>query len=567
MAAKLGIPRQEYQVSDTKKNVFVGKDIARGIIPEYLQALSEVRQAAKRKIKAAAAASDEMGVKIANAASLAAKTAMNSMYGCTGAPFGPLSCRPVAETTTYLGRQLITITAEIVEKIVDQLTGGQVRVSIVYGDTDSVMVCFFGLSVQEAWSLGENVCDKVSAFLSGQTGRRWRRVFSTFAEEKRVHNPDLESKIDEGRNFTYDEVVDFDLPHLDPSSWVRGASGHTYIPEIGVMNLVPENVKHPSLYTTTKKKYDAILYEPGVGGVLTKLPKIQAKGSGKRDQTTFVRRLHKDALYTLLSECCLSSDPLIASAKVCIDSFDLCVKSIAAGLQRLVDNDVALEHHVLSKRIKAEASYLQNKNYPHVQVAMKMVQSGKKWPTNARIRFFYRAPENDAEAKRMKLCELAEDPDATLSTCKKPDRNKACVDTMAACMRSLLGVFSKEDVKRVQGVFSHAMSTMKREKTGQLSLTQIFGDGDETVMEFAYKHTSATQKLKEMGSSSSVKHEPVRMMAGDDPLRPQEVGSKSPKYSGSTSHLEPPAHHADGVKRAVGKSGNTEELTRKKTKL
>ena len=63
-----------------------------------------------------------------NGKQLAFKVSMNSIYGFTGATVGFLACKPVASTTTGIGRQMIEQTKDLVEKWYPGST-------VVYGDS------------------------------------------------------------------------------------------------------------------------------------------------------------------------------------------------------------------------------------------------------------------------------------------------------------------------------------------------------------------------------------------------------------------------------------------------
>jgi len=101
-----------------------------GVVPELLNDILMARKRAKAAMKAAP---DAMSRRVQNARQLSLKITANSMYGFTGVPADiamiPLSA--VAETTTAMGRYLISMCANMVPS--------RFPVRLIYGDTDSVL--------------------------------------------------------------------------------------------------------------------------------------------------------------------------------------------------------------------------------------------------------------------------------------------------------------------------------------------------------------------------------------------------------------------------------------------
>lgn len=99
-----------------------------GIIPKMLKELANNRKAAKKVMAKCKEKGDKFGEALANGRQLAFKVSMNSIYGFCGANLGFLPCKPVAESTTAIGRNMISQTKELVEK---WYPGSEV----VYGDS------------------------------------------------------------------------------------------------------------------------------------------------------------------------------------------------------------------------------------------------------------------------------------------------------------------------------------------------------------------------------------------------------------------------------------------------
>ena len=79
----------------------------------------------------------------------------NSVYGFTGATVGKLPCLPISTSVTAYGRQMIETTKTEVEGYYNIENGYEANASVVYGDTDSVMVKFGCKDIETAMKLGE----------------------------------------------------------------------------------------------------------------------------------------------------------------------------------------------------------------------------------------------------------------------------------------------------------------------------------------------------------------------------------------------------------------------------
>ena len=77
---------------------------------------------------------DKLLYSILNGRQLAIKVSMNSLYGFCGAAHGFLGCKPIAESITAKGRELILFAKDHVET--------KYNAVVVYGDSDSIYVQF-----------------------------------------------------------------------------------------------------------------------------------------------------------------------------------------------------------------------------------------------------------------------------------------------------------------------------------------------------------------------------------------------------------------------------------------
>lgn len=125
------VVEDEFGVQKVMKYTFVSRDSYVGILPEILDRLWKQRKGVKREMK------NESGLKkmVLNGKQLAIKVTMNSIYGFCGATTGILPCKPIAQCTTAVGRQLIDETKRLAETWYPGSVG-------VYGDTDSVYMNF-----------------------------------------------------------------------------------------------------------------------------------------------------------------------------------------------------------------------------------------------------------------------------------------------------------------------------------------------------------------------------------------------------------------------------------------
>ncbi|KNH04195.1 DNA polymerase delta catalytic subunit [Perkinsela sp. CCAP 1560/4] len=126
--------------SESPSGHFFIKDAQfRGILPEILRELLDARKIAK---KAMAEAKDALEYAVLNGRQNALKISANSVYGFTGAQFGRLRCLEISASVTAFGRQMIDQTKAIIEKQYTTENGYPGNATVIYGDTDSVMINF-----------------------------------------------------------------------------------------------------------------------------------------------------------------------------------------------------------------------------------------------------------------------------------------------------------------------------------------------------------------------------------------------------------------------------------------
>ena len=128
-----------------------------GLLPRILSQVLRARSAVKKAMKAV---TDPFELALLNGKQLALKVSANSIYGFTGVKAGYLPCKPLAAIVTSVGRQMIEDTRDAVYA---RYQGS----SVIYGDTDSVMVIFGGVTpdeagVQRSFDLGDEAADWIS---------------------------------------------------------------------------------------------------------------------------------------------------------------------------------------------------------------------------------------------------------------------------------------------------------------------------------------------------------------------------------------------------------------------
>jgi DNA polymerase elongation subunit (family B) len=131
-----------------------------GLLPEILADLVAARRRVKKEMERYEKGS--LDYKLADGKQLALKISCNSVYGFCGVlNNGMFPCMPVAVATTFNGRNLIQITKEFVES---RFNGG--GATVIYGDTDSVMIQFPGVTtVADAFRLAERAAKEATANL------------------------------------------------------------------------------------------------------------------------------------------------------------------------------------------------------------------------------------------------------------------------------------------------------------------------------------------------------------------------------------------------------------------
>lgn len=141
-------------------NSFVKASVRKGLLPEILESLLTARKRAKADLKVE---TDPFKRSVLDGRQLALKISANSVYGFTGAQVGKLPCLEISGSVTAYGRRMIEITKHEVETHFTIENGYENDASVIYGDTDSVMIKFGVKTLERSMELGREAADFVSA--------------------------------------------------------------------------------------------------------------------------------------------------------------------------------------------------------------------------------------------------------------------------------------------------------------------------------------------------------------------------------------------------------------------
>lgn len=146
-------------ISSVGGPAFIREHIRKGILPIILEDLISARKKAKADLKET---TDESIKAVLDGRQLALKISANSVYGFTGAQIGQLPCLQISSTVTLIGRSMIEKTRDYVESLYKKENGYTYDSTVIYGDTDSVMIKFGVKTLGEAMVLGRDASERIS---------------------------------------------------------------------------------------------------------------------------------------------------------------------------------------------------------------------------------------------------------------------------------------------------------------------------------------------------------------------------------------------------------------------
>jgi DNA polymerase I len=147
---------------------FVDKDIKKGILPDILDYLLETRSKIKKQMKAS---KKESRKNYLYSKQYAFKTVANAFYGYSGYIRARFYVLDIASGITSTGRHLIKKTKEIVHS--------KTPYTVIYGDTDSVMVELKTKDLKEAFKIGDEVSDIINEGINHILHIKIESIFKT----------------------------------------------------------------------------------------------------------------------------------------------------------------------------------------------------------------------------------------------------------------------------------------------------------------------------------------------------------------------------------------------------
>ncbi|KAJ0178950.1 hypothetical protein K1T71_005725 [Dendrolimus kikuchii] len=134
---------------------FVKATVRRGVLPSLLRRILAARQAVKKSMKMQ---TDENVKKAMHSRQLGLKLIANVTYGYTAANFsGRMPCVEVGDSVVAKGRETLERAIKLVRN------NPKWNAKVVYGDTDSMFVQIPGGTRAEAFEIGQQIADAVTA--------------------------------------------------------------------------------------------------------------------------------------------------------------------------------------------------------------------------------------------------------------------------------------------------------------------------------------------------------------------------------------------------------------------
>lgn len=203
----------------TDIGVFDFQQSVPGLLPGIAKQMLDQRRIAKRAMRAAGDAGDVAMAKVQGAREQALKVSANSIYGAAGASAtGKWACPGVAAAVTAYGRELIERTSELAAEMWIVVAGelglpvGK-GLSVVYGDTDSVMVTVpLPDDPKESFRLAFVIGRRLAALISAKFGKA---IVLEFENVARI------ALLMEKKRYLYDAYSSVDA---DPKNTAKGVS-------------------------------------------------------------------------------------------------------------------------------------------------------------------------------------------------------------------------------------------------------------------------------------------------------------------------------------------------------
>ncbi|RUP49873.1 DNA polymerase family B-domain-containing protein [Jimgerdemannia flammicorona] len=166
-AKEMGFAKDIDYIETPNGYLFVSQMVRRGLIPTILSELISARKCIKAAIKNEA---DPEKYKILEGRQLALKLSANSLYGMTGATKRYLLCVSIASSITSYGREMIQTIKEVVEKKYPES-------KVIYGDTDSVMINFGDIPLEDALRIGREAAEYTTGFFKKLINLEFEKMY------------------------------------------------------------------------------------------------------------------------------------------------------------------------------------------------------------------------------------------------------------------------------------------------------------------------------------------------------------------------------------------------------
>uniref|UniRef100_A0A7E4W7G4 DNA polymerase n=1 Tax=Panagrellus redivivus TaxID=6233 RepID=A0A7E4W7G4_PANRE len=141
--------------------VFVKKETRKSLIAMMLEELLETRVMVKQSMKRY---DDPVLNRLLNARQLALKLIANVTYGYTSANWsGRMPCAEVADAIVSKGREALEKAIQMIVDDAKSVLPKYRGAEVIYGDTDSLFILMPGLTRAEAFVLGRQIADDVTA--------------------------------------------------------------------------------------------------------------------------------------------------------------------------------------------------------------------------------------------------------------------------------------------------------------------------------------------------------------------------------------------------------------------
>lgn len=198
------LTKEQYEkyggIKTPTNNYFALPEVKKGVLPTILTDLISSRKTTKREMEEA---TDPNLKSCLNARQLAIKVCANSIYGFTGATIGKLPCLEISQSTTSFGREMIAFSKRCIEETFCKKKGYSHDTTVIYGDTDSVMINFKESSMERVFEMASEISAYVTKKFIKPVALEFEKVYSPYLliNKKRYAgliytNPHKPSKID-----------------------------------------------------------------------------------------------------------------------------------------------------------------------------------------------------------------------------------------------------------------------------------------------------------------------------------------------------------------------------------